>query len=131
MKSHENWVRLAQRDLEAAEHLLKGRYLSHSCFLCQQCVEKVLKGFLVLRAETYPKSHQLPYLLSLCEEINRAFSKFAEECETLDPYYIPLRYPDMTGISPTAADPNINDAKEALHLAKKVFKFVSEIIKGE
>lgn len=55
------WLELAEGDLLSARHLstLYPHKLEVICYLCEQSVEKMLKGFLAPRLEEIPRVHVL------------------------------------------------------------------------
>lgn len=75
MKEHEEWLDRAESDLQFAKIGIREGFYGHASFLCQQAVEKALKGYLVLKAGGYPRIHTLTDLLSLCEQYEPAVKK--------------------------------------------------------
>lgn len=62
-KPADEWLRQANRDLRAAEHLLEGSFYTHATVIAHLAVEKALKG--LYRAQTDenpPVTHNLQYL---------------------------------------------------------------------
>lgn len=59
----DTWIEQAKRDLQAAEHLLRGGYSAHATVLAHLAVEKVLKGvFRAQYGEKPPVTHDLRHL---------------------------------------------------------------------
>ena len=60
----QNWVALAEYDLETARHMLAtGRYL-YVIFLCHLTLEKILKAHVTEATQSIPaRSHDLIYLV--------------------------------------------------------------------
>lgn len=57
------WIEQAERDLQAAEHLLRGDYPAHATVLAHLAVEKALKGtFRLQTGENPPVTHDLRHL---------------------------------------------------------------------
>ena len=88
-----NWYELADYDLESAKAMLdSGRYL-YVAFLCQQTVEKTLKGLFVKEtSKTPPYTHNLRRLakqLSFYETLNQ---EQLDQLDRLNVYYIESRY---------------------------------------
>jgi len=57
-----DWVQKAENDLKNATYTLKMEEdcpTDTVCFHAQQCVEKYLKAFLVLRRINFPKTHDI------------------------------------------------------------------------
>lgn len=59
----DTWIAQAKRDLEAAEHLLRGEYPAHATVLAHLSVEKALKGiFRLQKGKDPPVTHDLRHL---------------------------------------------------------------------
>lgn len=59
----DTWLQQAERDLQAAEHLLQGDYFAHATVLAHLAVEKALKGvFRSQKGENPPVTHDLRHL---------------------------------------------------------------------
>lgn len=125
MKEHEEWLDRAESDLQFAEIGIREGFYAHTSFLCQQAVEKALKGYLVLKAGSYPRIHMLADLLSLCERHEPAFNKFDSDCTVLHQYYTPARYPGSS-----IPLPKEMDALEAFDIASNILEFVKERIRN-
>lgn len=87
------WLKYAAYDLTTAEAMLKtGRYL-YVAFMCQQAIEKLLKGIIQERQnKTPPYSHRLTALLK-----DTGLSMDPSQLDFLDlltSYYINARYPE-------------------------------------
>lgn len=55
-----NWILLAEYDLESAEVLFKAKKYLTMAFSCQQAIEKILKAIYVKeKSETPPYTHNL------------------------------------------------------------------------
>src|SRR3990172_11498376 len=91
----QNWFRSAEDDLLWARISLEGGLFTRACFASQQAVEKILKAFLVARTGAYPRVHPLLELLSLAVELDGSLQRFRSQCEILDKYYTPTRYPEL------------------------------------
>lgn len=95
-----HWEDIAQYDLETAKAMFNsGRYL-YVMFMCQQAIEKLVKGLYVLhKQEEPPRTHNISLVFNrIFQEINESF--FLEEkkktipfFEQLFAYYISERYP--------------------------------------
>lgn len=122
-KYYQDWLTKANRDLETAYlNHRHGGYTDTTCYFCHQTVEKILKSFLLAKGIKFlPQTHVLSSLLSLCEEKDKAFSRFRENCQILDGYYIETKYP----AAPPADYPK-EEAKVAIEKAKGIFEFVKK-----
>jgi HEPN domain-containing protein len=119
------WINKAEKDLLTAERELsfENPITDTICFHCQQAVEKYLKAFLVYHQIYFTKTHRIIDLLELCNTADSSFKKELEDADDLTDYAIQIRYPDVL------LEPEIEDAKEALKIAKKVKEFVLNKIK--
>ncbi len=64
------WARFADEDLRLAEHsltMVPPRPHRLVAYHAQQCAEKYLKAYLVLRGVDFPFTHNISALLELCE----------------------------------------------------------------
>lgn len=96
------------------------------CFHAQQCVEKYLKAYLSLVGKPIGKTHDIPELIELSKEIDIDFEKLYElNSHRLTRYAVEVRYPDDFYI------PSIDEAKEAVAIAKNVKEFISEKIEQQ
>ena len=111
------WARLAEDDWRLAVSLLRRKRLPVSgiCFHAQQSAEKYLKSLLVSRQIFFPKTHDLVFLNSLCEQ-NGIISGFAEEeLMLLTEFAVQVRYP--------GEEPDETDARRAVEIARAVRAF--------
>ena len=93
------WFKKSQEDLSFAELGMQHKYFTHICFLCQQAAEKSFKAFLIAKVSHYPRTHRLPDLLKLCQEVDPEFARFKQAAIFLDDFYTPARYPDTIPLS--------------------------------
>lgn len=122
------WIRFAENDLKSAKVLLKEAIFNQVCFHAQQCVEKLLKAFLVLREIQPPRTHRLVDLLELALAENSEMEILRDRCLILDQYYLPSRYPDaIIGSKPTGL-PSHDDAAEALSIAESIWLEISKYL---
>jgi HEPN domain-containing protein len=114
------WITKADKDLLSAERELsfENPVTETVCFHCQQAVEKYLKAFLVYHQIYFTKTHKIIDLLELCATVDSSFKDELEDADNLTDYAVEIRYPDVW------LEPGIEDAEEALEIAKKVKEFV-------
>ena len=74
MRVHEHWHMIALEDLDSAKHLLSRPFMT-ALFHIQQCAEKTLKSYLVLKKGSVKKTHDLVQLINLCMEIDQSFEE--------------------------------------------------------
>jgi HEPN domain-containing protein len=121
------WVEKAEHDLIAATHdldLVHKGLADIVCFHCQQCVEKYLKGILVLHEIAFPKTHDLRVLLELACK-HAALNLAPEEVLPLNRYSIEGRYPGEW-------DPiSQEEATDVLKIARQVRDKVRALLPDE
>ena len=119
-----DWILRAQDDEKSAEVLLKeGGVPNTICFLSQQMVEKILKGFLIYKNKGFPKIHQLDSLATkITKEIDSDFQKIEKDAEYLTGFYTTTRYP---GDYPQFS---MEEARIAFEKASKIKNFVMDKI---
>ena len=121
-----DWVQKAENDLINAVNTLKmGAECPTDtvCFHAQQCVEKYLKGLLVLRAIDFPRTHDIEKLISLVPAAARS-GLTAEEQGKLTEYVTAARYPG-SGEIPLA------EAKWAVAIARRVRREIRRVLPRE
>ncbi len=119
------WFERADDNLKwASDNLVDGNY-PLVCFLSQQAVELVLKGYLYLKETIPTKTHSLVNLSEICMkqglELPEVMVKYLD---ILTDYYFESRYPDMLDI-------DLDDEKvamEALESAKRIVEKVKASI---
>lgn len=94
------------------------------CFHAQQCVEKYLKAFLVVKSIDFPKTHDVERLVSMLPE--SIWLKLSiEEQRRLTDYATITRYPgDYEPIQ-------LPEAKHSLALARRVRKALRNLLPKE
>jgi HEPN domain-containing protein len=115
LEDAEQWFRKAEEDYDAAK-ILNEAYKKHNeiiCYLCSQCVEQYLKGFLIYNDHTIENTHNLPYLNSLCIKCDPIFESIRNECSLLYKFISDIRYPD-------GLETNGNDVALAFKAIEKI-----------
>ena len=95
MHVHEHWYMIALEDLDSAKHLLSRSFMT-TLFHVQQCAEKALKSYLVLKKGSIKKTHDLILLVNICMEIDQSFEELRPLAIELNPYETLGRYPDSS-----------------------------------
>ncbi|PEU18150.1 MULTISPECIES: HEPN domain-containing protein [unclassified Bacillus (in: firmicutes)] len=115
------WLFIAKSDLDSASYLthMKPFPTAIICYHSQQCVEKLLKGFLALYGRKVPKTHNLIMLHKSCRELDEEFSLILEQCVQLNGYATDIRYPYFEALT-------VQDGLTAIQHAKKVVSFYNE-----
>jgi HEPN domain-containing protein len=122
----QQWLDKGKDDLRSAEYLSTMHHPTPDeiiCYHCQQSAEKYLKGFLFSHDIEPEKTHDLEYLLELCQKYNSEFSILLPNVDILNRYAVSPRYPNELEITN-------EDMKTALSYAKSIQEFVMKIIDG-
>jgi HEPN domain-containing protein len=121
------WLTFADEDLRLAQHGLTigiapppYRLIAYHA---QQCAEKCLKAFLVLRGVDFPYTHNVAHLLDLCAA-HAAWAETLRDAEELTPFAITARYP---GEDEEVTQP---EALRAIETAGRVRAAVHEAIRN-
>lgn len=120
------WLRFVERDMKAAEVLLREKLYYTVCFHTQQAVEKAIKAYRLKKGRRTTKIHSLSGLLDKDPDIKEEFSHLLDEIEFLDQFYIPVRYPDAFPGSLPEGLPNKKDATKSLQYAEEIVEFVKK-----
>lgn len=121
------WVARADDDMRVARHTLT---LPDECpyrlvaYHAQQCAEKCLKAYLVLRGIDFPFTHDIARLLELCSE-QADWTNSLKDAEELTPFAITARYP--------ADDEPVSEAeaRRAVDIARRVREEVRTALSAE
>lgn len=93
-KATREWLRHAMEDLATAKSLLRIRKYLYVGFMCQQAVEKLLKGVICQELDiTPPRTHSLVSLVDLIDA--RIDASQRQLLITLTEYYLNNRYPEV------------------------------------
>lgn len=120
----QDWLRKAEGDLRAAEHLLTLEQTDYftAAFHAQQAAEKFLKAFLVRHQVPFPKTHDIQRLLELAAEADPSSKEELASTTMLTPFGVEFRYPGEE-----VAD--LETAQQALREAKRVQAAVLQRLK--
>lgn len=118
------WCDRADRDLEAAGHLLTEgtRMAGIVAFHCQQAVEKYLKAFLAANQVDFPKTHDIRRLLEYVRPLHAGLAVELEPADTLTPFGVEIRYPGDAPELPPGGD------AEAVALARQARDSILKIL---
>ena len=118
------WLKKAQGDytsmLREYRALIRPNYDS-SCFHAQQCVEKLLKGYLAENGAPFPITQDLQLLLKLTYAFNPEWKVLEEDAAELAEEAVETRYP--------GEDRMKEDARRSIYLCRKLRKPLMEAIK--
>lgn len=121
----QEWVDFAEMDLMAARHLydyMHPQPLEIFCYHCQQAIEKLLKGALLMYGDAPKKTHDLGLLAELLQAYCEVDERYLEMCDDLTPYGVKIRYPQELQIEE-------RHAKKALSDAESLSDWLLELIK--
>lgn len=92
-----NWIEKALEDRSAAQVLERSgeKHWSSALFHCQQCVEKLLKAYLIYHDVDYPKTHDLAVLVRLASSIDSQLAEHIKPVARLTRHAVSSRYPDL------------------------------------
>jgi HEPN domain-containing protein len=122
----QQWFDKGENDLRSAEYLSTMHHPTPDeiiCYLCQQSAEKYLKAFIFSHDIEPDKTHDLEYLLEICQKYNAEFSTLFSKVFILKRYGVLPRYPNDLGITN-------EDMKTALSYAQSIQDFVMKIFNG-
>ena len=98
-EKYQFWLSYAQIDIDSSKVMLNSGRWFYTVFMCQQAIEKLIKGLYVLYInDDVPRLH----------DINNIFDRFREKLpdrlpgeyenlfDTLSQFYLKSRYPDYT-----------------------------------
>jgi len=98
----QEWLEVADLDLQAARRMLAdspAAYGYHIPFAFQQAVEKYCKGVLLAQSLAFPKTHDLPDLLSKLAPAFTFTPAEQDDADQLADYAVSTRYPPNTRVT--------------------------------
>ena len=121
-KELKSWIAHAEDDFESAKTLIRRKkpLLYSVCFHAQQCAEKYMKALLILRDESFPKTHDLNTLDELCIKAGIIIGIDKLALQLLSNYAVTIRYP--------GDEPSIKDAKIAIEIATDIRRFARKFL---
>jgi len=95
-----SWFEYAENDFEAVTILSTQLVPKFEivCYHCQQCAEKLLKGYIASKNGKLLKTHDLVVLCETCANYDLEFEKIIEQCSDLTIYASEVRYPNFMEI---------------------------------
>jgi len=124
-EKYEYWLDTAQYDLSVAESMLKSGHWLYVVFMCQQAVEKLVKGLYTLYvSDEVPRTHNIGFLVQKFE--NQLLEPVPDErydlFEKLHSFYIEGRYTDFRQKVSEAIDER--EAKAVISQTKEAFAWL-------
>jgi len=110
----EEWITLAQEDLDTATEMVPRNRWRHVCFHAQQAAEKFIKALLTSRQIEIPRTHDFEKLMQLLADA-KSLGLLDLDILDLSEYAVDTRYPSDS-VEALSAD----DGERALIAAKKV-----------
>ena len=92
-------------------------------FHVQQCAEKALKSYVVLKKGSVKKTHDLVRLIDICMEIDKSFEVLRPLAVELTPYETAGRYPDNSFKKPSQ-----ERIQNLIEQSEYIFNFVAQHI---
>jgi HEPN domain-containing protein len=116
------WAEKAEEDFVLARSALRRKkpIITGTCFHAQQCAEKYLKALLVSKRAGFPMTHDLLLLNNLCSSAGVFLEIDPKLLNTLSDFAVRTRYP--------GEEPTLNDAKEAVDIAKLIRAFARKFL---
>ena len=106
MSTAKSWFEKSAQDLRMAKGLFEmdTSFKEGSVFLCQQSIEKALKGFLVFHKVRVVKTHDLVELSEQALNIKSDLKTLGQDMELFTEYAVSYRYPDAAKAALTSDD---------------------------
>lgn len=123
-KETEEWVIIAEEELQSAEYLLGKSLFRMVCYHAQQAVEKILKAVLAEHEVDIPRIHNLLDLNNAVKKFNYNTPLTDEDSIFLNSVYR-SRYPSALGLLPWG-EPRDEDAQRALRIANGMMIWFKE-----
>jgi len=90
------------------------------CFHAQQCIEKLLKGFLQENQINSPKTHNIRELILLALPVRPEWMKLIDSAIILNRYAVDFRYPDDEAYK--------EDAEEAVEICERIRRIILDAL---
>jgi HEPN domain-containing protein len=121
LEKYEYWLTHAKYDMETAEAMFKSGRWFYVVFMCQQAIEKLVKGLYTLYVDdNVPRVHNIRSLLECFEDKlkNPVEPDYYQLFDSLTASYLGNRYPDfmddaINSVNEDTADSIIQKTKKA------------------
>jgi len=120
----EEWLKIAEEDFQAAEHLFAISLFRMVCYHAQQSVEKILKAVLTEKGIESLRTHNILDLRNAVKEVGHELPIDTDDAVFLNSVY-KARYPAALGLLPTG-EPTEEDAEKAMHIARKMWEWIRD-----
>ncbi len=89
-----DWLGRAAEDINCAALLHDARACHNAAaFHCQQCIEKALKAYILIKSDMLMDGHNLTWLCRRAMKYDGRFDEWLDESALLNKCYIETRYP--------------------------------------
>jgi HEPN domain-containing protein len=125
IEKFDHWKSYAERDLDAAQAMFETGRWFYVLYMCQQSVEKLIKGVYTLYVDDdVPRTHNIEMLANRIEDSSNI--SFDEDVyalfRSLSKYYLADRYPDFLSAAGVLVD---RDEADNIHRkTKEVFAWL-------
>jgi HEPN domain-containing protein len=112
-----SWIAKAENDYKAGwdEMQTDKPATDMICYHMQQCVEKLLKAYLVVHATAFRKTHDIAELIEQCRQIDPEFDGlYASHGDSLTGYGVQVHDPADLAV------PTIEEAETSVRIARSV-----------
>ncbi|MBI5729581.1 MAG: HEPN domain-containing protein [Ignavibacteriales bacterium] len=125
IKKAKEWLGRAKSNLSVAKLGKADECIFYEdlCFEAQQSVEKALKAPCIYNQISFPKTHDISFLISLLEKNKIEVSDRIKNAKRLTDYAVETRYP--ADLEPVTE----NEYKTVIKIAEEVFELIDQIIK--
>jgi len=124
-QKYEYWLDIAEYDLGTAEAMLNGGRWLYVLFMCQQAIEKLVKGLYILYVDdNVPRTHNIRALIEAFENklpLDVPQDKYSY-FDKLTQYYLNNRYPEY--ISKLSSQVKESEASSILSKTKEIFAWL-------
>ncbi|MCL2081458.1 MAG: HEPN domain-containing protein [Oscillospiraceae bacterium] len=125
-EKYEYWLAYAKEDIKTAEAMISTRRWIYVAFMCQQAVEKLIKGLygLYFGFDSIPHTHNITRLANdLSDKLSlKIDSETFDFFDLLTRYYLNNRYPDY--INDLYAQTQEGNSKEIYAKTREVFSWL-------
>lgn len=119
-KHYYDWIDRAGDDITCAKLLMQDdTCYNGASFHCQQCTEKSLKAYILLKSNMLVDGHNLPWLCKKAAQYDKDFFQWLPKCAALNRCYIETRYPADIPLELEFAD-----VRDYYQMAKEIYLFI-------
>ncbi len=121
-----DWLKIAEKDLERVESLIKINDPEAAGFYLQQAVEKFLKAYLLEKGWKLERIHDLEALLNAALAYDPSLEAFRDACQKITGFYMVERYPLVMDVGLT-----INDIRKSLTEIKGMIDRLQDAVRSD